>query len=34
MPFLLYVLYPCVMWSVWCEQMTGVRPAYIRPKKM
>ena len=30
MPFLLYVLYPCVMWSVWCEQVTGRKPNFGR----
>jgi hypothetical protein len=28
MPFLLYVVYPCVLWSAWLEQITGCAPPF------
>ena len=29
MPFLLYVVYPCVLWSAWFEQVTGCAPPFV-----
>jgi hypothetical protein len=30
MPFLLYVIYPCVLWSAWYESVTGCAPPFTR----
>jgi hypothetical protein len=32
MPVLLYVVYPCVLWSTWYECMTGHRPSFPDPR--
>jgi len=30
MPFMLFVVYPCVLWSAWYESVTGRPPQFIK----
>jgi hypothetical protein len=30
MPILLFVVYPCVLWSTWYESVTGNPPSFIK----